>query len=197
MSDGNKQRQQYAPPSLDLRLRRAQEEDLLDQEIWLLAQSEAYASRNAAWFSAAMSKSKPEIVSDYLRDHPPMARFVAEHQAAGTCGKAVEVIEAERAQRRAGPPAEETAENENIPASPVQERHSVSQSAMLTFVSAYISDCRLRDVSPNQAGCEKAWRDAGHGASGRDELRRLFAEQAGGPRPPGRPPKLARGNSQK
>lgn len=106
----SRDRAQYAPPSRDPALRRAQEEELLTEQIWILALSEAYSTMNQGWLRAMQGQSKPQIADDFLRRHPPMARFVQSHIEAGTCAKAVEVLEEERARRRAGPPSAITQE---------------------------------------------------------------------------------------
>ncbi len=103
LTKNSRANEQYAPPSRDARLRRAQEEALLDDQIWLLAQSEAYGAGNEGWFQNALSQTKAQIVAGYLKDHPPIARFVADHMAAGTCADAVRVLEEERRHRKTGP----------------------------------------------------------------------------------------------
>ncbi len=101
---------QYAPPSRDPVLRRAQDEDALEDQIWLLAVEEAYASNNAGWFNAMHEKRV--IVADYLRRHPAMERFQKTHIAAGTCAEAVEAILKEKERRRHGPDPEKPAQEQ-------------------------------------------------------------------------------------
>ncbi|HVE20462.1 MAG TPA: hypothetical protein VNC39_00665 [Acidocella sp.] len=90
----------HAPPSRDLSLRRAQEAELLDEQIWLLAMSEAYAADNEALLRHMMDQTKAEVAADFLRRHPPFGRFVKEHIDAGTCGRAVQILIDERERRK-------------------------------------------------------------------------------------------------
>lgn len=98
--------EQYAPPARDPALRRAQEEQMLADEIWRLALSEAYAARNLAWFRTVGGRERHEIIADFYRRHPPMQRFVAQHIANGTCADGVRAIQDERARRRNGEEAD-------------------------------------------------------------------------------------------
>jgi hypothetical protein len=99
----NAQEQPYAPPARDLLLRSAQEEEMLECEIWKLALSEAYSANNLGWLNRMAGCEKQMIIADYYRRHPAMERFVKAHTDKGTCGRAIEVLKEEQERRRAGP----------------------------------------------------------------------------------------------
>jgi hypothetical protein len=111
-------REQYAPSARDAMLRRMQEEEALDQEIWKLALSEAYGNLNLGWFNQMQGHSQQEIIADYFRRHPAMERFVKAHRDAGTCGQAIDDIQAEIARRRANPEADSAMSGKPKPAQP-------------------------------------------------------------------------------
>jgi hypothetical protein len=100
---------QYAPPARDATLRRAQDEDALEHQIWLLALSEAYGARNLGWMRAMTGRSRPEIVADYYKRHPAMERFSKRHIEAGTCADAVRALREESERRKAGAEADAAA----------------------------------------------------------------------------------------
>lgn len=93
-------KQPCAPPVRDATLRSAQDEDALERQIWLLALSEAYATRNLGLLQTMAGQDRPTIVADYYRRHPAMQRFAAAHIEAGTCSEAVRVLREESERRR-------------------------------------------------------------------------------------------------
>jgi hypothetical protein len=93
---------QYAPRSRDPELAKAQDEEMLAHEIWVLALKEAYATNKAGWFQQMQGREKHEIVADYYRRHPAMERFVKRHTEAGTCSQAMQTLQDEAARRKAG-----------------------------------------------------------------------------------------------
>ena len=192
------QRSRPSPPPLDMRLRRVRDEELLHEQIWQLALSEAYSKRNAGWIATAMNKTMEEVVSGFLRDHPPFASFVAEHKIAGTCAQAVEALQAQRARDRAwqlGDPAAKT-ESQVPPALVRAPSAPATRSAVVTFTSAYISDCKTGGVGPTQDGLVKAWDNGEKRPPARDALRKQFKAQMG-PLKRGRPRRSTKGKLQK
>ncbi len=73
----------YPPP--DTSFKRAQDERLLMDKIWMMATTEAYVARQAQ----KLSGSRDHVIDTFYSEQPELKRFVDRNIEAGTCHEAL------------------------------------------------------------------------------------------------------------